>query len=256
MQSLEIMFSEVEIYNKLFRAKTYVDSVEKFYGKYGSIFEKMNSDVENEAEKLAEILVESEKVSKPVQDIIDSVAKEFVDKSKTILVINGKHPNGRRMMEVNIYMVMYVFPGIIAVKGRYSVNIAETIATMWNGTFKNTNLSCSDYDNINSGFRRKLCYITTAVCASLGKPDDCTELNLLRNFRDGYMMSTESGRRMVEEYYNSAPAMVSAIDTRCDADDIYKKLYDQYIDPCITMINSGQMENCMKHYKSMVERLG
>ena len=36
-----------------------------------------------------------------------------------------------------------------------------------------------------------ICFITTAVCAYLGKPDDCDELNKLRNFRDTWLTREE-----------------------------------------------------------------
>lgn len=293
MDKLNEMFNEYDKFNKRFKAKTYVTAAEEFYGKYSDIFENLNKEAEDSVkqlgeidlneeleesnetenklisdteqsrmgifrqkndEKLAEIVVAAPKVPKKVQDIVDRISDEFVKKCEQIISKNGKHPVAGKLMSINIFMTMYVFPGIIAVKGTYSVNLSETIAKKWNATFRNTSLSCSDYDTINSGFKKR-CYITTAVCESLGKSDDCRELNVLRSFRDEYMMNSENGRKMVEQYYSTAPSIVGAINTRSDADVVYKDLYNKYISPCITMIDTGKMEECMKHYKKMVESL-
>ena len=282
MQGLEQLYKDVAKYNKLFKAKTYVDAVDEFYDKYSKIFYGMNQSVEDavrgieipevETECLPDEKQETSVISKPeekeklekptinklpepIQEVVNQVAGEFLDGSEAILKKNGKQPRGREMMDINIYMVMYVFPGIIATNRIYARNIAETVAEGWRDRFKNSMLSCSDYDTINAGFRRRFCYITTAVCESLGKAEDCMELDLLRSFRDGYMLTTQGGGSMVDEYYNIAPAIVSAINNIEDRDEVYRKIYNEYILPCITMIESDQMKECMEHYKRMVEYL-
>ena len=59
---------------------------------------------------------------------------------------------------------------------------------------------------------RGCCFIATATCATLGLPEDCEELMLLRWFRDSVMLPTEEGRRAVARYYDIAPHAVAAID--------------------------------------------
>ncbi len=50
------------------------------------------------------------------------------------------------------------------------------------------------YEEICQGFqRKKLCFITTAVCAQSGKPDDCPELAAFRSFRDSYLSPNPMG---------------------------------------------------------------
>ena len=39
------------------------------------------------------------------------------------------------------------------------------------------------------------CYITTAVCRSMDKADNCYELTTLREYRDGYLLRSEADRR-------------------------------------------------------------
>ena len=54
----------------------------------------------------------------------------------------------------------------------------------WKEAFPKSALQATSFEEIEQGFRKKFCYITSAVCETFGKPDDCYELTLLRNYRD------------------------------------------------------------------------
>lgn len=111
------------------------------------------------------------------------------------------------------------------------------------------------YDN-DSGFFSKLvsfCFITTAVCESLGKGDDCDELNTLRKYRDTWLKDNHP--ESIEEYYKIAPGIVEVINERPDSDKIWHGIYNDYIDPCIEYVNSGRNELAYTEYKCMVESL-
>ena len=280
MQNLEGLYEDIKIYNELFKAKTYSDAVEEFYKKNYSIFNELNvmaqkvsEGIENiyapkEEEKEKSIIHKAvfsdrkkddlipsdrEKLSDEMTERLDEIAVEYVNAAAEVLYVNGKRPKGRKAVDLNLYMVMYVFPGIVAAGGQFSYEIAEAIGRKWPDKFDSNVLRCTDYDTINSGFRRKFCYITTAVCESLGKGDDCEELNTLRAFRDGYMLTSKDGEMMVEDYYETAPGIVNYINALDNSDDIYRGLYTDYIRPCIDMINDGRLNDCMEHYKKMVE---
>ena len=90
---------------------------------------------------------------------------------------------------------------------------------------------CEKYHNIDKGFKKKLCYITTAVCRSQNKPDNCYELTALREYRDNYLMNSNLGRELVDEYYNIAPGLVMMIDMQQEAEKIYQNIYDKYLPP-------------------------
>jgi len=238
---LEKMYGDRNYYNKQFRAKTYLDATEKFCNEYMFIFNAICDEIE---------AVEENK-----DVIMENFADEFVSLMADIVKVGGKQPKSRDMLETNLYMVMYVFPCVIETGRPDSKELAECIIARWNKAFKNTNVSLSDYKSIDSGFKRKMCYITTAVCDSFDKPDDCYELTTLRRFRDEYMASSEEGVKLIEEYYEKAPRIVQTINTRADAADVYRMLFDTYINPCICMIETGKMEECLLHYKKMVEKL-
>ena len=97
--------------------------------------------------------------------------------------------------------------------------------------------------------------MTTAVCKSLHKPDDCRELTLLRNYRDTFMLETAEREKIVKEYYNVAPTIVKRIDRREDADEIYGAIWEQYLSRCIRLIEAEKPEECEKVYIRMVQEL-
>ena len=247
---LRKMYSESEKYNSRFRSKTYMEAVKEFCDDYKYMFTEMLGEIDGVAADCGD--TDSGEVPACVLDRIDGLAAEFVAESEAIIKTGGKQPGSRVMLGYNMYAVMYIFPCIIDTDRNYAEKLTKSIVDKWNSAFKNTNLQYSDYATIDSGFRRKLCYITTAVCEHMGYADDCEELTLLRGFRDGYMMSAPGGKQMVEEYYECAPGIVGAINTRADSGDIYKKLYAEYIYPCVKMIKEGRPGECLEHYKLMV----
>lgn len=96
------------------------------------------------------------------------------------------------------------------------------------------------------------CFITTAVCEYYGKPDDCMELETLRHYRDSWLRKQPDGPQLIEEYYAIAPDIVRAMQAS-DKFGLYcEKLWAEYIEPCIDMINERKFEACKKHYINMV----
>ncbi len=284
MRDLREMYSAMGYYNSTFKAKLYMDSTRQFYNKFHEIFEELNAqavEASEEIDQIYEIETEEKKEIKEIkknvflrrmqndeipvpdrpkltpemQKIVDGIADEFIEETRRCVCKNGKPPKGKKSVDLAIYEVMYIFPGFMETGGQFAYEIAASIGNKWPAAMNGNKLSCADYKTIDSGFKRKLCYITTAVCDSLGKPDDCEELTLLRGFRDGYMMKSEEGRKLVEEYYECAPGIVMRTYLAGNSTDVYDSIYKKYIIPCTDMIKSGQYEKCMKHYTEMVKFL-
>lgn len=99
------------------------------------------------------------------------------------------------------------------------------------------------------------CFITTAVCDSFGKPDDCFELTTFRNFRDGWLTSQPDGKSLIAEYYAIAPQIVDKINRLGDAAQIYRTIWQKYLEPCLNFIRSGDNLACKNKYIEMVHAL-
>ncbi len=111
------------------------------------------------------------------------------------------------------------------------------------------------YEELAAGFeRKKLCFITTAVCEFEGKPDDCAELTAFRNFRDGWL--TEQGdEKLIREYYEIAPSIVTAIDYCDDRAGQYAAIRRDYLTPCYAALKRKDMPGCREKYVEMVRML-
>lgn len=107
----------------------------------------------------------------------------------------------------------------------------------------------------NSKKKSSTCFITTAVCDSFNKPDDCYELTIFRNFRDNWLLQQKNGKELIEEYYKIAPAIVTNIDSLQNPKLIYKEIWKFYLQPCLLYLEQGENEKCKKMYIKMVETL-
>jgi hypothetical protein len=99
------------------------------------------------------------------------------------------------------------------------------------------------------------CFITTAVCESLGLPDDCEPLQLLRAFRDSYMMATPDGRGDVQHYYSIAPEIVARIDALPDRNKRYQTIYTTYLRDTLQSVRAFRHEEARRLYRQMVADL-
>ena len=111
-------------------------------------------------------------------------------------------------------------------------------------------------ENLSNLLRRKSdCFITTAVCESSGKADDCEELTTLRKFRDGWLANQPDGKTLIAEYYAIAPQIVNKINSLPDAAQVYKDLLENYLEPCLSFIKQGDPQACKQLYIEMVTSL-
>ena len=58
------------------------------------------------------------------------------------------------------------------------------------------------------------CYISTSCVEAANLPDDCLELQILRQFRDNYLTNQPRGKELIQKYYSIAPHIVRSITKR------------------------------------------
>lgn len=128
---------------------------------------------------------------------------------------------------------------------QYNASALQTTAEMHNQT-----MNTARYIARKGGFGG--CFITTAVCHSEGKPDDCAELKTLRAFRDNWLAKHCDGKEAIERYYRIAPEIVRKIDRQRSPEIVYAFLRDQYINHALAQIEVGDMEGAFRTYSKMV----
>lgn len=235
------LFEEVQIPIAKFNKQNYEISFQNQYETYRELFEEIEKAVEN-AEQEEETVLE-----------IASVIPEYVEEKLSALKSKRKAEN--IVIDYNYTMVTYVFPLLNYNKTVACKMITDKMLELWNQKISKNPIQNSTYESIHEGFSQRLCYITTAVCESLQKPDDCYELQILRNYRDEYLMSQKDGKDIVMKYYDIAPTIVKRINQTEHAEEIYKNIYTKYLMPCIRMVEREELEECKDTYCSMVHEL-
>ncbi len=98
------------------------------------------------------------------------------------------------------------------------------------------------------------CYITTACVEYKGLEDDCFILETLRKFRDEYMLTTEVGKALVEEYYKTAPAIVVKIKQSKHARDIFEDIFQNYLSKAVSLIMCNKYPEAQSLYTEMYNK--
>ncbi len=93
------------------------------------------------------------------------------------------------------------------------------------------------------------CFLSTACVITKGLPDNCEELQCLRNYRDTYMRETEERKKAVAHYYAVAPKIVAALSASANSHDLFAELYSVLVAPCVQLIKSGNYDDAYKLYK-------
>ncbi len=207
--------------------------------------------------KYADLLEETAGICDRTEDGLERIAAcipEYV--CGELDKISSKRKRDLAALDHKMNMVSYFVPLIGEIPSLQVKTLTERMVEVWNEKMPEYKIGHSTYDSIRGGFKKGIfCYITTAVCRSMDKPDDCYELNTLRAYRDGYLSETEEGRRIVEEYYNIAPTIVKRIDRQEDADNIYRGIWEEYLSRCIRLIEEDEKDKCKELYISMVRSL-
>lgn len=200
------------------------------------------------------LLQEQEEARGQAADAFVSGARRLVE------AVKGRAKKETLQYNLNLYMVSYVLPAIVEWQRRCGIQeeetrrLTNTICDRWEAAF-GARIQASDHEAIKSGFRQKLCFVTTAVCCGLQKPQDCREIMLMKQFRDGYFAGSEDGRSLTQEYYDIAPTIVKRIAKEADPEEKYRYLWNTYIKRCVDYLEKGQNEQCSRLYQSMMQEL-
>ena len=157
-----------------------------------------------------------------------------------------------------IIIAVYLVPMVRKLQLSVSETFAASLQKQWVEKYPKSPFYLGSYEDIAEGFKKKflgLCFITTAVCESAGKGDDCEELTAFRAFRDGWLKQQKDGAELICEYYNIAPGIVTCIDLCSDRERRYAEIRERYLEPCFASLKAGEMEDCKARYVQMVRDL-
>lgn len=166
-----------------------------------------------------------------------------------------KTQRGSVIFEIKVVLAIFMTPMVRKMKLETAELYRQTLNKCWMEKFPKDVWYPGDYEVLESGYKkRKLCYITTAICRHEGKSDQCAELSAFRRFRDGWL--TEQGdTALIEAYYEKAPGLVACLELCDEAETGYRCLREDYLQPCYEALQRGDHEACRTRYVQMVRYL-
>jgi len=114
---------------------------------------------------------------------------------------------------------------------------------------KKENRTFKSNSNIESG-----CFLSTACINHMNLDDDCFELEILRYFRDTFVISLDNGNELIFEYYENAPKILFEISKSEKKDDILEYIYKSII-KIVEYIELEDNQMAFDNYKKMYQRL-
>ena len=141
LQGIETVFDNKEKMLKHLKKKSYEENTEIFRERNGHYFHEMAEYVGQADDKEAAASEIGECLVKAVND-------HFSNKK-------GK-PDSRTQVDLNFFMIYYVFPSVLGLAGDDSGLIAEGICQVWGKSFKESSIQYTDYDTLYQSFREKI----------------------------------------------------------------------------------------------------
>lgn len=230
---------------KSFQKKTYEETFLTYKEQYYPVLESISKEWEDCKEEEKEIFLD-----KVVREYLEELS-EIIEKSGKSKAVRHDKTDGFRMIQA-----LYTIPMIRDTGLPAAEPLAEKLVEGWKEAYPKHIYKKGDFETIKNGFDEKhFCYITTAVCETLGKPDDCYELTMFRQFRDGYLRKQPEGETLIREYYEEAPRILKKIDESDDKDTVYHALWEEHLKPCLSLIEKGEDKACQERYIHMVRSL-
>jgi hypothetical protein len=121
-----------------------------------------------------------------------------------------------------------------------------------NGHWEELSSDPPDVDKNRGG----MCFVTTIVCQQLGKPDNCLELEVLRNFRDDYVLNLTGGIYLFEEYRVKSDQIIKHILCKdAGSTNFSSGIFSGFISPIVDLIQRGENKKAMEKYIQMISFL-
>lgn len=119
---------------------------------YTNFFEQYCEKEKEIYAKLAKLFEESDNLEADMQE----VAAPFVQKAEELIKMARRFSRERELMDLNCVVAFYVLPGILTIDSEHAKEFALVITNQWKEVFPNTQLTPGTYEEINSGFQRKI----------------------------------------------------------------------------------------------------
>ncbi len=142
LDNIATMFDDMKSMMKHLKKKNYETNMEQFLKKYGSYFAQMTQHLDAAEEK--EVAV-----NELARSFVGAVEKRFATGKKQCIPSYVQ-------ADLNLFMIYYVFPGILKTDHENASMIADGICAEWGETFKDSKIGYTDYDTLYQSFKEKI----------------------------------------------------------------------------------------------------
>ena len=94
------------------------------------------------------------------------------------------------------------------------------------------------------------CFLTTAACEVMGKPDNCVELETFRKVRDK-LYNHPIAKWLIRKYYREAPLGADLLRSHPNRDEIAKTMFTKYIPKVMKALEKGSTWRAIFLYWAM-----
>lgn len=135
------MFDDMEAMIRHIKKKVYMERMEVFRAKNADTLREITAFVENAQEK-------QEAAAQVASILGDVVENRFAKRGKI---------NGRNQMNINLYMIYFIFPSILMTKSECAEMIADAVRDEWRGRFKDSaQIDYTTYEDLCGSFQEKI----------------------------------------------------------------------------------------------------
>lgn len=139
LQQVETIFEDMAPMLKGLKKKNYEVNMKAFREKNNEFFFSM----------MDQLKIENKEV------VAQHMANSFVAAVKQLFEKKGKI-KGNMQMDLNFFMIYYVFPAILMTQSDDAKLMADTLCETWGKSFKDSKIGYTDYDTLYKSFKEKI----------------------------------------------------------------------------------------------------
>ena len=139
LQQVEAMFEDMAPMLKGLKKKNYETNMKAFREKNNEFFFQMMDQLKAEKKEV---------VAKHISNSFVATVKQIFEKRGRI--------SGKVQMDLNFFMIYYVFPAILMTQSDDAKLMADTLCETWGNSFKDSKIGYTDYDTLYESFKEKI----------------------------------------------------------------------------------------------------
>ena len=139
LEKIETIFDHMGPMLKKLKKKQYEENMKAFRQEYNHYFFEMTDYMKTEKKEV----------------MANEIASAFVKAVKEKFEVKGKIKEYQQI-DLNFFMIYYVFPAILMTQHEDAVLIADTLCKVWGDSFKESRIQYADYDTIHNSFKEKI----------------------------------------------------------------------------------------------------